>query len=415
MLKYYPGQKLSIFIGKNDTYEGIVLYELLLEIAFNSRLSGGTVTIGDKGFFGAQDESTQQKILRSSEDLPVVLEFQGTAERIDRYIQRVQPMIKEGLLTLTDVRITKFNRVNEDTDDFENSRNEDQAKIFKDDDNISTGSGGSMEDVGETVEVDQQDPDPESQSMEGSQSEDEEAEPIDFLEPDEAQPSVGDVVPEQDTPIEKPAFDDIEQTFKTVADDQQDISEDATNETSSSELEDDSYIHGKDENTDIPGFQSLEDQPGQEDVDDILEDAGDSIFEEVAEEEKSVLQLADLSETQAEESEEDVLEAEKPFESGEKTFTESEFTEPKTEDEIDALFEENSEKFESTFEDMLKQAGQTSAGDVDASEGKTVSNQPGEVIDDVAAPADNTNSKPIDGHHTEEEMKSYFSRLFKRD
>ena len=83
----YLGQKLCIFISKNDKYEGIVLYELLLEIAFNSRLSGGTVTIGDKGFFGTQDESTRLKILRSSENLPVVLEFQGRTKRIDRYIK----------------------------------------------------------------------------------------------------------------------------------------------------------------------------------------------------------------------------------------------------------------------------------------------------------------------------------------
>ena len=105
----YLGQKLCIFISKNDKYEGIVLYELLLEIAFNSRLSGGTVTIGDKGFFGAQDESTNLKILRSSKNLPVMLEFHGRKERINRYVERVQHMIKQGLVTRTDVRITKFN------------------------------------------------------------------------------------------------------------------------------------------------------------------------------------------------------------------------------------------------------------------------------------------------------------------
>ena len=127
----YPGQKLCIFISKNDTYEGIVLYELLLEIAFNSRLSGGTVTIGDKGFFGAHDESTKLKILRSSENVPVVLEFQGRSNRIERFIQRVQPMIREGLMTTTDVQITKIYSMDEADPAIIEEENEHQSKMFE--------------------------------------------------------------------------------------------------------------------------------------------------------------------------------------------------------------------------------------------------------------------------------------------
>lgn len=127
----YSGQKLCIFISKNDTYEGIVLYELLLEIAFNSRLSGGTVTIGDRGFLGAHDESTKLKILRSSENAPVVLEFQGRPNRIKRYIQRIQPMIKEGLMTTTDVQITKIYSVEEADPAIIEEENEHQSKMFE--------------------------------------------------------------------------------------------------------------------------------------------------------------------------------------------------------------------------------------------------------------------------------------------
>ncbi|NQV13918.1 DUF190 domain-containing protein [bacterium] len=103
----YSGQKLCIFIGDTDKHEGRALHELLLEVALESGLSGGTVIRGREGF-GAHGEIHSMKILRLSENLPLVLEFIGRKEKIDKYVQRIQPMVKEGLLTRTDVRITKF-------------------------------------------------------------------------------------------------------------------------------------------------------------------------------------------------------------------------------------------------------------------------------------------------------------------
>ncbi len=55
MQEEYLGQKLCIFIGENDKHAGRVLYELLLEVALESGLSGGTVIRGREGF-GAHGE-----------------------------------------------------------------------------------------------------------------------------------------------------------------------------------------------------------------------------------------------------------------------------------------------------------------------------------------------------------------------
>ncbi len=382
MLEYYDGQKLCIFISKNDKYEGIVLYELLLEIAFNSRLSGGTVTIGDKGFFGARDESTKLKILRSAENLPVVLEFQGRADRVVRYIERIQPMIKEGLITLADVQIMKFNSPDEDIEDSESEENEDQSQIFNAKDDESTLSDSQQENSSKLLDEDG----PESirsdsgiQDEATSHPEDDESDNSVFLEPDEDPEIEDDQVDTPEPDVEIPSFDDDE--------------------------------------PDIPEFQSLDDdQINNENEDDILEAEDDAFIEEEFEEESPALQLSDLSETQDEAGDEDNFKMDDPDETIEDTSNSSEFAEPKTEDEIDALFEESSEKFENTFDDMLKQAGGATVDDagLDSEEKKTESKDPVESPGDEAEENDAAKSKTYDKNHTEDEMKDYFSSLFKK-
>jgi PII-like signaling protein len=109
MIDDYSGQKLCIFIGEGDKHEGRALYEVLLEIAVESGLSGGTVIRGREGF-GAHGEIHSMKILRLAEKLPLVLEFVGRTEKIEPFVQRIRPLLQEGLLTRTNVQISKFRR-----------------------------------------------------------------------------------------------------------------------------------------------------------------------------------------------------------------------------------------------------------------------------------------------------------------
>jgi len=107
MQEEYSGQKLCIYIGEADKYEGRVLHELLLELALDTGLSGGTVIRGREGF-GAHGEIHSLKILRLAENLPLVLEFIGRTEKIERFVQRIRPLMQEGLMTRTEVSISKF-------------------------------------------------------------------------------------------------------------------------------------------------------------------------------------------------------------------------------------------------------------------------------------------------------------------
>lgn len=112
MKEIYQGQKLCVFIGENDKYEGRVLYEQLLEIALECGLSGGTVIRGSEGF-GAHGEIHTAKILRLADDLPIILEFIGRSNKIDCFVARVSSTIEEGLMTRTNVEITKFRKDSE--------------------------------------------------------------------------------------------------------------------------------------------------------------------------------------------------------------------------------------------------------------------------------------------------------------
>ena len=420
MLESYAGQKLCIFISKNDKYEGIVLYELLLEIAFNSRLSGGTVTIGDKGFFGAQDESTQLKILRSSENLPVVLEFQGRTNRINRYIERIEPMIKEGLFTLADVKITKFNPPDEETEDFEDQKNQDQSKIFDEENNGSNIPQPELESIDETFEEDQDSivSDSEGQGDATDQPEDDEPVSSEFLEAEEDQNIEAEIVDTPEPDVEISSFgDDDAQAFETIEEDPGDLPEDEVKEAPEPHGEEEPYVESEEDESETPEFQSLDDDPiNDEAEDDILEDETEPIIEEEVEEDDAVLQLADLSETLAEEGDGDNLEMEIPDESEPDTSNTAEFTEPKTEDEIDALFEESSEKFESSFDEMLKQAGGASVADagLDSEDEKPLKKEPEDLSGHEPDEKDESDSETYDKNHTDEDMKNYFSSLFKK-
>jgi len=375
MHKDYAGEKLCIFISKNDKYEGIVLYELLLEIAFNSHLSGGTVTIGDKGFFGAQDESTRQKILRSSENLPVVLEFQGRIKRIDRFVERIQPMIKEGLFTRTDVWITKFNSAGESTTDFQDQENEDQSQIFNEDierADIPDQNTPNLEFAvgeGETIS-----PDRKSKGEELTESE--------FLELEQGQKTKKEVVE-----IEVPLFD---------------------------EEDDDNVSKPSPESLDI---EDTDQENIREDaVNDAPESESDSFIEEEPEEDEPVYQLTDFSESQAEESGEEKFEMDDPQETAGDTSNGSEFAEPKTEEDIDKLFDESNEKFENTFDDVLKEVGGASVvdTDIDSDPKPTLDKKPAHSSGDKEGESAREDPKTDDKNHKEEDMINYFSELFKK-
>ena len=100
-------EMLRIFIGESDKYHGRPLYEAIVELAREKGLAGATVLHGTMGF-GASSRIHTAKILRLSEDLPVVVEIVDKPERIADLLPLIDGMIDQGLVTLEKVRVKVY-------------------------------------------------------------------------------------------------------------------------------------------------------------------------------------------------------------------------------------------------------------------------------------------------------------------
>lgn len=101
------GKLLRIFIGESDTWHGRPLYEAIVRKAREAGLAGATVIRGIEGF-GAKSHLHTSRILRLSEDLPLVIEMVDTEERISAILPELDEMIAEGLVTLEAVEVIAY-------------------------------------------------------------------------------------------------------------------------------------------------------------------------------------------------------------------------------------------------------------------------------------------------------------------
>lgn len=101
------GMLLRIFIGETDSYKGKALYEQIVLKARELNLAGATVTRGIMGF-GADSRMHTAKLLRLSEDLPVVVEIVDTEENLNKLSPFLDEVVTEGLITLEKVRVIKY-------------------------------------------------------------------------------------------------------------------------------------------------------------------------------------------------------------------------------------------------------------------------------------------------------------------
>jgi PII-like signaling protein len=101
------GQLLRIFIGESDQWEGRPLYEAIVQRAREAGLAGATVIRGLEGF-GAHSRLHTTRILRLSEDLPVVVEIVDEAAKIEAFLPTLDEMVVEGMVTLERVRVIAY-------------------------------------------------------------------------------------------------------------------------------------------------------------------------------------------------------------------------------------------------------------------------------------------------------------------
>jgi uncharacterized protein len=98
---------LRIFIGENDRFGQHPLYEAIVLKAREQGLAGATVLRGPMGF-GHSSRLHTAKILRLSEDLPVIVEIIDSEQNITAFLPLLEEMVKGGLVSIEEVRILRY-------------------------------------------------------------------------------------------------------------------------------------------------------------------------------------------------------------------------------------------------------------------------------------------------------------------
>jgi PII-like signaling protein len=98
---------LRIFIGEGDQFGGSPLHEAIVLKAREMHLAGATVLRGPMGF-GASSRLHTTKILRLSEDLPLVIEIVDAEDRINSFLPVLDGMMTSGLVTLEKVQVLQY-------------------------------------------------------------------------------------------------------------------------------------------------------------------------------------------------------------------------------------------------------------------------------------------------------------------
>lgn len=101
------GKLLRIFIGEADKWQGKPLYEEIVHLARQKGMAGATAIKGFLGF-GCKSHMHSAKLLRLSEDLPVVIEIVDSEEKINQFLPNLDAMVKEGLVTLEKVNVIMY-------------------------------------------------------------------------------------------------------------------------------------------------------------------------------------------------------------------------------------------------------------------------------------------------------------------
>lgn len=100
-------KRVTIFIGESDRWEHRPLHTALVEMLRKQGCAGATVLKGVEGF-GKNSRIHTASILRLSEDLPVMLVFVDTPERVEAVMPLVDEMVGGGLVVVEDVHVRKY-------------------------------------------------------------------------------------------------------------------------------------------------------------------------------------------------------------------------------------------------------------------------------------------------------------------
>lgn len=101
------GKLLRIFIGETDVWHGQPLYEAIVHLAKKEGMAGATAIKGFMGF-GCKSHMHTAKLLRLSEDLPIIIEIVDSEEKMNQFLPHLDEMVQEGLITLERVNVIVY-------------------------------------------------------------------------------------------------------------------------------------------------------------------------------------------------------------------------------------------------------------------------------------------------------------------
>ncbi|MEO8470052.1 MAG: DUF190 domain-containing protein [Chloroflexota bacterium] len=106
------GLLARIYVGESDTWHGRPLYEAIVHLLRERGLAGATVLRGIEGF-GAKQHLHTTRILRLSEDLPVLIEVVDAEDRIRAILPELDEMVAGGMITLEKVEVIAYRAAGE--------------------------------------------------------------------------------------------------------------------------------------------------------------------------------------------------------------------------------------------------------------------------------------------------------------
>ena len=98
---------LRIFFGEDDKFDRVPLHQAIVLKAREMQLGGATVLRGHVGF-GHSSRLHTTKILRLSQDLPVIVEIVDSKDKIDTFLPVLDGMMSSGLVTIEKVQVLQY-------------------------------------------------------------------------------------------------------------------------------------------------------------------------------------------------------------------------------------------------------------------------------------------------------------------
>lgn len=106
MLKRGSAKKVSIYVGEDHHYHGQSLYSAILDFLFYKGVSGASVMRGIAGF-GADHHLHTTRIERLTEDLPIVIQFVESPEKVEELLPKLNELAGTGLIEIQDTTVLK--------------------------------------------------------------------------------------------------------------------------------------------------------------------------------------------------------------------------------------------------------------------------------------------------------------------